>query len=225
MDKRNDKKIVDSWRKNASPWVVAVQEKQIESRRLITDQAIVDVFKSISAESVLDIGCGEGWLMRMLSSLGMSVTGLDVVPELLDEAEKRGGGEFLEMAYEEISSTRITNKFDAAVCNFSLLGKESVEHIFNVLPGILNEGGYFIVQTLHPIIGCEPHGYKDAWREGSWAGFSEDFCDPPPWYFRTMTSWFRLFRDYGYELIEIREPINPQTGVVASLIMIARVNT
>ena len=33
----NDRKIIDSWFKNAAPWIVAIQEQQIKSRKLITD--------------------------------------------------------------------------------------------------------------------------------------------------------------------------------------------
>lgn len=38
----SDGKIRDSWRKNASPWIKAIKDEQIESRRLVTNQAIVD---------------------------------------------------------------------------------------------------------------------------------------------------------------------------------------
>jgi hypothetical protein len=38
IDLDNDRKIIDSWFKNAAPWIVAVEEQQIESRKLITDR-------------------------------------------------------------------------------------------------------------------------------------------------------------------------------------------
>lgn len=59
-------KIIDSWDKNAQPWMVAVREKQIESRNHVTDGAVIDAILSCSPRSVLDIGCGEGWLVRKL---------------------------------------------------------------------------------------------------------------------------------------------------------------
>jgi hypothetical protein len=37
----SDQKIIDSWHKNATPWIVAIQDRQIESRNLVTDAAIV----------------------------------------------------------------------------------------------------------------------------------------------------------------------------------------
>jgi hypothetical protein len=46
LDPLSDAKIVDWWHKNSAPWTTAVREHQIESRRLVTDQAIVDAVLS-----------------------------------------------------------------------------------------------------------------------------------------------------------------------------------
>ena len=85
-DPFSDAKIVESWRTNAPAWTVAVREEQIESRRLVTDQAIIDAVLSRSPHSVLDIGCGEGWLAREFASRNIDVVGIDVVPELIEAA-------------------------------------------------------------------------------------------------------------------------------------------
>ncbi len=223
MNELNDKAIIDSWGKNAEPWIVAIRDQQIESRRLVTDQAIIDLIGSLSGNSVLDIGCGEGWLSRQLVSLGRTTYGVDVVPELVERAKASGAGQYQVMAYEDMSSLTIKKKFDIAVCNFSLLGKESVEHVFHVVPDLLNDGGYFVIQTLHPASNCNTEPYVDRWLAGSWEGFSSEFSDPAPWYFRTLSSWLNLFRQYNYQVVQCQEPIHPQTGKMASLILVGRV--
>ncbi|MDD5275334.1 MAG: hypothetical protein PHR16_04550 [Methylovulum sp.] len=38
----SDARIVESWGINALPWTAAVREGQIESRKQVTDQAIID---------------------------------------------------------------------------------------------------------------------------------------------------------------------------------------
>jgi len=55
VDPLSDAKIVDSWHKNAAPWTAAVRESQIESRKLVTDRAIVDAVLSRSPATALDI--------------------------------------------------------------------------------------------------------------------------------------------------------------------------
>jgi hypothetical protein len=109
------------------------------------------------------------------------------------------------------------------VCNFSLLGKESVEATFAAIPLLLTAAGSFLVQTLHPVVACGTHPYRDGWREGTWTGFSSEFCDPAPWYFRTLESWVRLFQDSGLRLVELREPGHPATGHPVSVIFVADV--
>ncbi|MEM8531556.1 MAG: methyltransferase domain-containing protein, partial [Chloroflexota bacterium] len=197
-------------------------ENHIEIRKLVTNQAIVDTVIAVDPKTVLDIGCGEGWLARELSTHGIHVLGLDVVPELVEQATKAGSGRFEVMQYEELAAGKLTERFDSAVCNFSLLGKESVDGIFNIMPKLLHTSGSFIVQTLHPVMSCGDHAYQDGWREGSWQGFSSDFTDPAPWYFRTIATWVTMFRENHFELTKIREPVNPHTGKPASIILVGR---
>lgn len=222
-DPLSDVKIVESWAKNALPWITAVREGRIESRRQVTDRAIVDAVLARSPRSALDVGCGEGWLVHELIQHGIAASGVDAIPELVKAARAGGGGDFYLMSYEQIAGGSIEGAFDAVVCNFSLLGKASVEGIFAAAPSMLNAHGSLIVQTLHPVAACGELPYRDGWRQGSWAGFGPDFSDPAPWYFRTLASWTRLFADSGLRLTEIQEPAHPQSGKTASVILIGEV--
>ena len=221
IDPLSESKIVDAWRKNASPWIRAVREGLIESRKLCTDQAIVDAVLRCAPRAVIDLGCGEGWLTHKLSDHGLHVLGIDTVQQFIEEAQRTGKGEFRILSFEEIVDRKLDVTVDAIVCNFSLLGKESVDGVVRAASRLLNPRGVFIVQTLHPLIDCGDAPYLDGWREGTWAGFGNDFTDPAPWYFRTLESWIRLFLNGGFQLRELREPIHPKSGKPASVIFIA----
>jgi 2-polyprenyl-3-methyl-5-hydroxy-6-metoxy-1,4-benzoquinol methylase len=219
-DRSNDDHVIKSWQKNAVPWTAAVRENQIESRSLVTNQAIIDAVLSRSPSTALDIGCGEGWLVRALSSHGIEAIGIDVVPALVEQARQAGGGTFRVVSYEQLVAERAT-KVDVAVANFSLIGKESVDLLVRGIHNLLAPGGAVIIQTLHPVASCGDLPYRDGWRPGSWAGFNEEFTDPAPWYFRTLESWKRLIEESGLSLTEAREPTDPRTGQPASVIFIA----
>ena len=223
MPEFSDKQIVTSWHTNARPWTKAVQNQEIESRMLVTDQAIVQAATSLTPQRVLDAGCGEGWLARALAERGVEVVGIDVVPELIAEAQRLGGGRFQVCSYEDVVAGRLdANRFDTIICNFSLLGKDSVEHLLHALPRYVQTQGHVLIQTLHPVVACGNRPYRDGWRPGSWDGFGPEFIDPAPWYFRTVESWIRLLRDSGFAILECREPVHPGTGKPASIIFVGR---
>lgn len=219
MDPENH--ILRSWARNADPWTRAIVEQRIESRRLVTNQAIVDAVMRRAPRTVLDIGCGEGWLARALIERGAEVTGVDAIPELIAAAQRLGPGEFRVATYEDIAAGKLDVRVDVAVANFALLGADSVDRLVTTVPRLLAPGGALIIQTLHPVIAAGDGRYEEGWRDGAWAIANLDFSDPAPWYFRPLESWVRLLVSSGLRLLEMREPIHPVTGKPASVIFTA----
>jgi hypothetical protein len=140
---------------------------------------------------------------------------------LIEQARASGGGEFHVASYEAIANGELEIQVDVAVANFALIGKDAVDALILATPKLLLRGGALIVQTLHPVIACGDLPYRDGWRTGSWAGFSDDFTDPAPWYFRTLETWVDLIARSGLTLMELREPIHPTTNKPASALFIA----
>ena len=214
----NDASVVDAWSRNSDPWITAVRSREIASRALVTDAAIVEAVRARKPRSGVDLGCGEGWLVRALA--GIDMVGVDAIPGLVDAAREAGGGDFRVMSYEEIGQGALQLSADVAICNFSLIGNEVVSGLFRAAPTYLRPGGALVVQTVHPLAACGDAPYADGWREGSWAGFNSGFADAPPWYFRTLSGWLALFTDNGLRLVEVREPVHPDTGKPVSLILV-----
>src|SRR5579862_1918650 len=121
--------ILAAWERNASPWIDAVREHRIESRRLVTDRAIIEAVLSRKPETVLDIGCGEGWLVRALTADGIHAKGVDAIPELIESA-RSAGGTFELLSYQDLTSERRDLSANVFVCNFALFGHRSVERLF-----------------------------------------------------------------------------------------------
>jgi len=217
----NETLLDQRWRQHSDAWIDAVRARRIPSRVAVTDQALVDAILDYRPDTLLDLGCGEGWLARRLAPLGIAVTGIDAAPALIDAAREAGGGRFVVAGYDALPPA--LGSFAMAVSNFALLGKEPVERLLANLPQRL-PGGHFIVQTLHPLIACGEQPYRDGWRRDSWTAFSAGVEEPPPWYFRTLESWVRLFGAHGLRLLELREPRAPATGQPASAIFIAAVS-
>lgn len=176
----------------------------------------------LAPQKVLDVGCGEGWLVRKLKSNGIDALGIDAIPEFIKAAQSEGAGRYVTLTYDELSFANIGEKFDVLVCNFSLFGNESVQLLFQSAAQLLNASGSLIVQTLHPLTLTQEQR-KDGWREGLWEGFSSEFRDPAPWFFRTVESWKRLFTQFGFVSPRVIEPTNPKTQLPASIIFIGNI--
>ena len=219
-EKFSDEEVIAAWEENAAPWTDAVRERKIESRNLVTDAAIISAVLERNPKTLLDLGCGEGWLTRKLSEQRIKCTGVDAIPELIERAKSLGGGEFRVASYEDIAGGAVQGKFDVVVANFSLIGGEAVDRVIGRAIQLLNKKGSLIVQTPHPIVAGGELPYEDGWREGSWAGCGNSFSKAAPWYFRTIETWVKLLRDCGLHVAELREPIHPVTKKPASLILI-----
>lgn len=222
MTDYDDKQIIQSWHQNAKAWIGAIQNQEIESRNLVTNKAIIDAVMERRPSTALDVGCGEGWLSRTLIDRNVDIVGIDVVPELIENASKMSSGKYHVCSYGDLAKEQIIDsKFDAVICNFSLIGKEDVDYLIGAIPQVLNKKGILYIQTLHHLACCEEGNSKDGWREGSWDGFGTEFRDPAPWYYRTKASWKRLLRESGFVITECREPRYPGKEIPASMIFIS----
>ncbi len=218
--------ILESWHLNADAWSQTIAEKAIESRVLVTNDAILDAIHSFQPANFLDLGCGEGWLLRAVSaaSPGTRVFGLDAIPALVNHAAAQQAEAVVGAAsYQDILSgypSPLANGFDLIAFNFSLFGNELVEALLTHLGGWLAPGGKILIQTLHPYQAVGDHPYISQWLPGSWKGFSQAFQQPAPWFFRTFENWISLFTKTGYRLHELREPIHPHTQRPVSVIFV-----
>lgn len=223
MKSEFEENIINSWNQNAKAWIGAIEKNEIESRVTTTNKVIIDTIIEKEPNKVLDVGCGEGWLSRALNSKGINVLGIDAISSLVEEARSKGGGRFEVLTYQEVSIHSLKEKFDVIVCNFSLIGKESVDNLFENIHEVLNEDGFFIIQTLHPLANYIGYHYEDGWRKGSWTGFSDQFTNPPPWYFRTLETWKKIFRENGLYLSEIIETKKQSTEEKMSIVFVGKV--
>lgn len=218
MDK--EKEILRSWEANAGNWINVIEENSIESRKLITNKAIVDSVLSAKPSNVWDLGCGEGWLSAKLSANGIEVTGTDAISGLIEKAKLQSPGKFFVVTYDDIAAghTPFSYKFDIIVINFALIGKESAEQLLHALPSYLNPAGKLFIQTLHPHSRKGINDYASGWKEGSWDGLNAPFVMPYQWYFRTLEDWLLLLSASGFSSVSVSEYFHPHTGNPLSVI-------
>lgn len=210
-----------SWIANAGAWEEVVRGDLIESRRTVTNAAIVDTILERPQGTVLDLGCGEGWLSRVLANRGLRVLGVDASAPLIESAANLGGATFRVIDYDDIinDASILGDSFDSIVANFSLLD-DRVGPLLRALHAVLARDGRLIVQTVHPMIARGDGPYVDGWRTETFRDMPGQWREPMPWYFRTVGSWVRLFVDNGYRILDLREPTSPERQQPASILFV-----
>lgn len=218
----HSEKILNSWKANASNWIATIDNAEIESRKLVTNDAIVNAILEYQPKSILDIGCGEGWLSRTLRAKGIDSFGVDAIEELITEAINKDGAFYKTATFSQLANGEadIDKKFDAAVINFSLLDKNDTQALIKNLHRYLQTDGLVFIQTLYPPAFAANEDYVTGWKDGSWNGLKRNFEQPYQWYFRTLESWVQLFTEAGFTIKEIKEPLHPETKKPASVIFV-----
>lgn len=103
--------------------------------------------------TVLDAGCGLGRISVELASLGMDVTGVDIIQSELDAAQETAEAEGvnLKLINADLRTFKSEEKFDCAINMFTSFGYcETEEEDFVILQNICNslkEGGTFIMES------------------------------------------------------------------------------
>ena len=101
---------------------------------------------------IFDVGCGKGRHSRILASYGFAVTGIDLSPESIEEAKKRGNGN-AEYFVHDMRLPFFINYFDLAFNFFTSFGffKTRREHddAIRTIANSLKPGGIFVLDYLN----------------------------------------------------------------------------
>ena len=220
--------LKESWERNAGLWRDAVRDDLIPSRKTVTNRAIIDAAAALKPRRVLDMGCGEGWLIRALSAnldpargAGSALVGADGSKALVAAARAAdAAATYLALDYRVFTEdpSLAGGPFDLVVYNFSLLD-DRVTDVLAASRRVLDDDGVILVQTVHPRTACGDAPYEDGWRTEGFDGFSSGAWQPMPWYFRTTESWRAAGTAAGLALVSSQEPVDPARGEPASLLL------
>jgi len=196
-----------SWELNADAWTEAIRGGVVTSREAGTNAAVLDAVRACGPKTVLDVGCGEGWLAHALAEEGTSVVGVDASARLI-RAASDGPGRFVVAEYASLTNEPavVPGPFDVVVCNFSLLDEDLVPLLDALRRRLAPVRGRLVVQTLHPWVANGERPYRDGWRLERFDAFGRSFPAAMPWYFRTLASWWRTLGAAGLDIARLEEP-------------------
>ena len=118
-------------------------------------QYLIGQLRAYSLRDGLDVGCGGGWFTRAFSRAGYRMTGMDISPEMLDFASRKGLQEGVRAEYilGDISAKKPPKRFDFVTAIndcFNYIPKQSLDKALKNVAGALKKGGVFLFDISSP---------------------------------------------------------------------------
>jgi ubiquinone/menaquinone biosynthesis C-methylase UbiE len=142
-----------SYSENADFWVKIIRERLDRYRSELTDRAVLEAIGPTDGLTVLDAGCGEGYLSRILAQDGAETIGIDACPDLIKSAQELATDAGLAIDYHvgTVDDLPIRDgQCDVVVCNHVLNDLQDIATPFREFARVIREGGRIVILMLHP---------------------------------------------------------------------------
>ena len=197
------------WDTNASFWVQIIREHRDKYRNDLTDPAMLKAIGQPDGLTVLDAGCGEGYLSRILARNGAIVTGVDSSAKLIEAAKAQNLADKLPVSFDISSVDELPyadDTFNLVVCNHLMNDLYDPRKPISEFGRVLRSGGRLIILMLHPCF-YNKHAEREQATNGLIAAsyfetrnieqaFEVDGLRSPV----SNTAWFRPLEFYTEEL-------------------------
>lgn len=208
----------DIWNQVAPSWLHHMRHRfeAEQAREKLLLPTLLELIGPAEGRRVLDAGCGEGFLSRILARQGATVTAIDISTELLGEARKEEEREPLGVNYSECSVADLqgVEGFDVVVSSLVLPVVADYKGAITEASRALRTGGLFVAAFTHPCFDAVGPGWvrrasgEDRWSANRYAANVEGrAAHGAPVYHRPLSQYIETAFDSGFVLTAFREPV------------------
>ncbi|MBC7705455.1 MAG: class I SAM-dependent methyltransferase [Rhodoferax sp.] len=134
--------------------IAALRDDQIRSGKDHSANFVLApaILKRLSnTNSLVDIGCGTGWLTARAEKHALSTVGLDVSQESIALARLRHPGRAISYVAESVEAfSQGRQKFEVAISNMAVSSAPDLEAFLNAARRIVKRGAAFVFTIPHP---------------------------------------------------------------------------
>ena len=224
--------IKEQWEANAQAFSDLIGGKGTPHHQHILIPCLDDMMGNVQGKSVLDAGCGEGFLSRRYAEKGATVAGVDISERLIELCQK-DATENTSFHVGDICNLDgfADGSFDMVMSNLVLLNvpcfAEAVQEFYRVL----RPGGSLIFSIVHPAFnfygpGTWEMGEKDPRTSRKKGLFfkvdnyfiereyqrywktrqGEKFPEPISFFHRTISTYVEAIAETGFTIAQMAEP-------------------
>ncbi len=145
--------IINDWSSAAAQVITGFSDDGDFSRLHLLNPALFSLMDDVKGKKILDAGCGQGYLCRILAKQGAIVTGIEPAEKLTHYAIEREKEEQLGVDYivQDLSlELPFDSKFDIVVSNMVFMDIPNYEIAVRNCIKTLKKDGMFVFSILHP---------------------------------------------------------------------------
>lgn len=219
--------VAEMWNANAEEWDACMGAVGDDTRRYWSDDIVLDMLGSPAGRRILDLGCGNGYLSRLLAARGADVVGVDMSAGMLSQAASypatAGSVRYVRSSITDLSALP-SHSFDGAVSNYVLHDVADYGQALAEVHRVLRPGASLVLTLIHPCFSSGPRtwntsppdsprredaaallvdGYfrRSTYLIEDWSGFSAI-----PYYHRPLRDYWHAFAQHGFEVVGFDEP-------------------
>jgi SAM-dependent methyltransferase len=170
---------------------------------------LLEMLGDITGRRVLDAGCGEGYLARVLAARGACVTGIDLSPRLIELARSKDPGCGIDYQVADLSQPQpgTTGCFDAAASYLALNDVRDYRGFAATLAASLKPGGRLALALNNPygaVIDRHVTDYFDSGAVSRYRGLWE-IGIKTYYHHRTLENYLDVFLSTGLRLAKLTD--------------------
>lgn len=158
QDEENFKKMNHAeWEKNTSFWLKAEMNHISDTKKKVADklESLISTFDYVPL--IVDVGCGEGWIYRLIKELKLKVNyvGIDFNEGFIENLSKSYMGEsdceFYNLDIETPLPNSLVNCADIVINAFNFFEIPKISQAFENTTKILKNNAFLFILTIDPI--------------------------------------------------------------------------
>lgn len=210
MTQNTNTEIIQQWAAMPRSAIEAFGDEGDFARQALLTPTILSLLGDVAGKRILDAGCGNGYLCRLLSELGAKVTGLEPAAPLLDYALEREGKEPQEIRYiqADLTSWRSEDRFDNVIANMVLMDIPDYQAALDTCLAHLKPNGRLLISLTHPCFEASDSEFREkgfiAVRE-----YFQTYRIPQQWgdrFHRPLSDYFNALIQRGGLIKAVVEP-------------------
>jgi ubiquinone/menaquinone biosynthesis C-methylase UbiE len=230
----NHEEVGRHWNDNAETWTQLVRAGYDIYRDHLNTPAFFESLPDVSGLRGLDLGCGEGHNTRLLAQRGARLTAIDISETFIRHARETERARPLGIDYQLGSAIELPFPdacFDFATAFMSFMDIPETQRLFAEVFRVLRPGGFLQFSISHP---CFDTPYRRNLRDDRGMTYAIEVAEYyrrqvgelDEWTFRTvphhermglrkfriprfthtLSEWFNLLLDAGFQLERVNEP-------------------